>query len=171
MQVTAIVEVFVLVVLIIFFNITLFFIGISIFIFLIVNLISPYFLLTLLSENNKKNMEKVLPDLLTLVASNIRSGQTIEKALLFSARKEFGSLAHEVKMTAIKIYGGIAIGNALMELSTRIKSFTFKRTVNLLTEGLKTGGDISILLDESAADIRNTETLLKEISTSRRSFL
>jgi len=166
MQIAAMVEVFVLVVLIIFFNLTPFFIGVSILLALGVNLGSPYFLLTLLSENNKKSMEKVLPDLLVLVASNIRSGQTIEKALLFSAREEFGSLAHEIKKTAIKIYGGVSIGDALINLSTRIKSFTFKRTVNLLTEGLKTGGDISVLLDESASDIRNTETLLKEISTS-----
>ena len=131
-----------------------------------VSVFVPYILLTILSEHKKKNMEEVLPDLLVLVASNIRSGQTIDKALFFAARDEFGELSVDVRKTAMKIYSGTDIGHALLQLTNRVKSFSFKRTMKMLAEGLKSGGNIAVLLDESAADIRSTKILLKEIATS-----
>ncbi len=166
MKVTAVAELFALIVLIIFFKIGL----LSILAYLIVGVgvdfLVPYGIVSIIAEHNKRSMEKVLPDFLTLAAANIRSGQTIEKALLFSARDEFGPLSKEVKKTALKIYGGVPINDALFYLSDRVKSFTFKRTINLVTEGLRSGGNIAIILDESAADIQNTRTLLKEVTTS-----
>ncbi len=166
MKIIGIAELFVILVLIIFFDINAIMTVISIVLAIAIDIFGPYTLVSILAENNRRKMTEVLPDFLILVAANIRSGQTIEKAMMFSARDEFGALSYEIKKCAIKIYGGIPIEEALLHLSDRIKSFTFKRTVNLVNEGLKSGADIALILDESAADIQNTKTLLKEISTS-----
>ena len=133
--------------------------------------IMPYIIFTVTAEKRTKEIEKYLPDLLMLTASNIKSGLTIDKALLFSARKEFGALATEVMKTSFKIYGGITIKKAFNEMTERINSGHLKRTVNLLLEGIKSGGNTATLLEESATDIETSKMLQKEINASVQMYI
>ena len=158
--------------------ITYFFLGLSTPIMLVMllftgaaSLIMPYIVFTVTAEKRTKEIEKYLPDLLTLTASNIKSGLTIDKALLFSARKEFGTLATEIMKTSFKIYGGITIGKAFNEMTERINSGHLKRTVNLLLEGIRSGGNTATLLEESAADIETSKILQKEINASVQMYI
>ncbi|NOQ55537.1 MAG: hypothetical protein GQ477_01885, partial [Nanohaloarchaea archaeon] len=138
---------------------------------LIMGLIMPFIIFTVTAEKRTKNIEKVLPDLLTLAASNIKSGLTIDKALLFAARDEFGTLSKEIKKTAFKIYGGIEISEAFNSMTDRINSGHLKRTVTLLLEGIKSGGNTSTLLEESAKDIETSKVLQKEINASVQMYI
>ncbi len=131
-----------------------------------VGLIAPYLIYSIVAESRRKNMEQLLPDLLLLTASNIKSGLTIDRALLFSARPEFGELGQEFKKVAFQIYGGQPIEDSFQTLTTKVKSTILARTVGLLVEGLRSGGAVAKLLEETAADIRNTEMLQKEIQSS-----
>ncbi|MBW6462205.1 MAG: type II secretion system F family protein [DPANN group archaeon] len=140
-------------------------------IILIAGIIMPYIIFTVTAEKRTKNIEKVLPDLLILAASNIKSGLTIDKALLFAARDEFGTLSNEIKKTAFKIYGGIEITEAFNSMTERINSGHLKRTVTLLMEGIRSGGNTATLLEESAKDIETSKTLQKEINTSVQMYI
>ncbi len=133
--------------------------------------VMPYIVFTVSAEKRTKNIEKVLPDLLTLAASNIKSGLTIDKALLFAARDEFGTLSIEIKKTAFKIYGGITIDEAFRNMTERINSGHLKRTVNLLLEGIRSGGNTATLLEESATDIETSKVLQKEINASVQMYI
>ena len=55
-----------------------------------------YTWLALSVEAKAKFMEKVLPDALQLMSSNLRAGMTPERALLLAARPEFGPLSDEI---------------------------------------------------------------------------
>ena len=127
---------------------------------------SPYIVFVMSAESRRKRLEVFLPDLLVLTSANIKSGLTIDKALLFAARPEFGELSDIVRRTSFEIYGGKEVGEALQDLSKEIKSEVFKKTVSLLVEGLKSGGAVAKLLEETANDIKNTEILQKEIKSS-----
>ncbi|MEA3229671.1 MAG: type II secretion system F family protein [archaeon] len=131
----------------------------------------PYIVFTVSAEKRTKEIEKYLPDLLMLTASNIKSGLTIDKALLFSARHEFGALSTEVLKTAFKIYGGIQLETAFKDMTKRINSGHLKRTVKLLLEGIKSGGNTATLLEESATDIENSKILQKEINASIQMYI
>lgn len=133
---------------------------------IIVGFIAPYIIYSIVAESRRKNMEELLPDLLLLTASNIKSGLTIDRALLFSSRPEFGELGQEFKKVAFHIYGGQAIEDSFQTLTKKVKSTILERTINLLVEGLKSGGAVAKLLEETAIDIRNTEMLQKEIRSS-----
>ncbi len=133
------------------------------FILFVMSLFVPYFSLTMASESRRKMMEKYLPDFLILTSSNIKSGLTIDRALLFASRKEFGELSKITKKTAYQIYSGKDVDDALIEMSKRIKSQIFNKTIKLLVQGLRSGGNSAKLLEEAANDIRNTEILQKEI--------
>lgn len=127
---------------------------------------APYLIFSISADSRKKDMDEVLPDFLLLVAANIKSGLTIDRAILFSARPEFGELSREFKKVAFEIYGGESLEYSFSKIVKRIKSGALERTVSLLVEGVKSGGDVAKLLEETAIDIRNTEILQKEIRAS-----
>ena len=118
----------------------------------------------LIGERRGNFAESVLPDALQLMSANIRSGLTPDKALLFSARPEFGVLEKEIKRAASKAVAGEPIEDSLLSLGDRIKSRIINRTFALIVEGMKKGGEIASLLEQTSEDIRDLKLLKKEIS-------
>jgi len=121
-------------------------------------------IVVLIGDRRGSFAEAVLPDALQLMAANIRSGLTPDKALLFSARPEFGVLEKEIKLAAAKAVAGEALEDALLSLGKRIKSRIINRTFNLIVEGMRKGGEIASLLEQTADDIRELKLLKKEIA-------
>ncbi|MDD5022945.1 MAG: type II secretion system F family protein [Candidatus ainarchaeum sp.] len=111
-------------------------------------------------------IEDVLPDFLALMSSNIRSGLTPDRAFLLSARKEFGPLANEIDMAAKETIAGKPFTEAFMSMTLRIQSETFAKTVRLIVEGVRSGGNLSELLDNTALDIRRFKSIRKEVSAT-----
>jgi hypothetical protein len=131
----------------------------------------PLTFISLRAERRKTKIENVLPDALRLVSSNTRSGHTLEKAFLLSARDEFGPLAEELRLTAMEMYGGTAVEDSLENLETRVKSELFQETLKLLVDGIKAGGEKADLLESSAEDIRNSMEIREEIQSSIRMYV
>ena len=109
-----------------------------------------------------KYAEKVLPDALQAIASHLGAGFTLDKALYYSARKELGILADEFKATSRKITSGIPVHKALLEIPKHIKSKTIEKVIWLISEGIRTGGEISSILVELSADLRRRHTIKAE---------
>jgi len=130
----------------------------------------PYILISIAAEKRKDEMENVLPDALLLVSANLKSGLSIEKAFLLSARDEFGPLAEEFRQTAMEMFGGKPVEDALLEMEDRIKSELFKETLKLLVDGIESGGNTAELLESSADDIRASLELQEEISSNIRMY-
>ncbi len=107
--------------------------------------------------------ENLLPDALQLTASHIRAGLTPDKALLMSARPEFGILETELKLVAKQSVTGTDLASAILGMNQRINSSLVKRTTSLIAEGIKSGGELATLLEETAEDIRNASTLRAEV--------
>lgn len=125
-----------------------------------------YLWLNLAADSKGKYVEKILPDALQLVASNVKAGLTTERALLVSAREEFGPLEIELKRAAGKIIGGIPVAEALAGIPAKIKSRLVESTIWLIAEGIERGGEIGDLLIELADDIREQDSVKQEISAN-----
>jgi len=121
--------------------------------------------LVTIADAKAKFVEEVLPDILRLLSANLRSGLTIDKALLLSARPEFGFLEKELKTAAKETVAGKTIERAFYELGEKVNSKLLKRTLILLTEGIARGGNLPKLLDSLAEDIREIKTLKKEVNS------
>ncbi|MCD6575957.1 MAG: type II secretion system F family protein [Nanoarchaeota archaeon] len=124
---------------------------------------SVLMILSLLAEQRARYVEMMLPDVLLLMASNLRSGISPEEAFLLSARPEFGFLADKIKKAGKKIAAGASLVDAFSELSYGIDSKLFKQTMNLIIEGINSGGDLSVLLESTANDIKETASIRKEV--------
>ncbi len=121
----------------------------------------------LLSVDSKaKFVESVLPDALQIMSSNMRAGLTTDKALLLAARPEFGPLADEIQRIGRETMTGRSFISALLRTTEHIKSDTLSKTIDLIVNGLKSGGQLTDLLDQISDDLRNQQMLEKEIGAS-----
>lgn len=121
-----------------------------------------YIWLNIMAENRAKFVEKILPDVLQLVASNMKAGLTTERALLASARPEFGIFSKELKLASAKVISGERIEDALNDIAKKIKSPILERTTWLMIQGIKSGGEVADLLSQLAGDLREENALKEE---------
>jgi hypothetical protein len=121
-----------------------------------------YSYLLLGANNRAAKVEEALPDFLALVASNIHSGLTPEKALIVSAREEFGPLSVEVNRAGRYSLTGMPLERVFVGMTEHIHSDLLDKTVRLIVEGLHSGGDMVELLEKTALDIRKFRSVRKE---------
>jgi type II secretory pathway component PulF len=101
-----------------------------------------------------RKMEEVFPDFIQLMASNLRAGITIDKALLMSSRKEFDPLDAEILRLGKDLMTGQEIDNAMISMAKRIKSEKISKTLNLIIAGVRSGGNLAVLLEETAVNMK-----------------
>ena len=120
-----------------------------------------------LEESAKmRNMENVFPDFLQLMASNLRAGMTISKAMLLSSREEFAPLDKEILRVGKDITTGKEIETALIDMSERIKSKKIHKTILLIISGLKAGGNLAVLLEETASNMKERNFVEKRAASN-----
>jgi len=120
-------------------------------------------MLYLAVERRTRFVENILPDALQLVAANIKSGFIPSRALMLSARKEFGPLSEAIKNVGKEMMTGESLQDSMKEMTKTIKSDVLETTVNLLTKGIRAGGQLVSLFEETAIDIRRKEAIKKEV--------
>jgi pilus assembly protein TadC len=135
----------------IFFGVSL---TITFFILFAVFQLGVYFWLLLKADAKAKFVESILPDVLQLMSSNLRSGLTTDRALLLAARPEFGPFQDEINLVGKEITMGKDIDESLIEMAKRTKSQKLSKTVDLIVAGLRAGGELASLLDQTARNLR-----------------
>ncbi len=113
-----------------------------------------------------KKIEGVFPDFLQLMSSNLRAGMTIDKAMLLSSRPEFAPLDKEILQAGKDISTGKNIERALLDMSKRMNSSKVHKIILLIISGIKAGGDLAILLEETSISMREREMLEKKAASS-----
>ncbi len=125
-----------------------------------------YFWLLVNADKKAKYIEEILSDALFLMASNLRSGFTVDKAMLLSARDEFGPFKDELVVVSKEIATGKSIEKSLEELMKRVRSEKLEKAFTLIVSGLKSGGRLADLLQETANDLKNQKLVDKKIRAS-----
>ena len=113
-----------------------------------------YFRGKLKESTRIKKIEEVFPDFLQLMSSNLRAGMTIDRAMLLSSKEELYPLNEEVLKAGKDITTGKSIEYALLEMSKRINSEKINKTILLILSGIRAGGNLAILLEETASNMR-----------------
>src|SRR3989344_3265748 len=118
-----------------------------------------------------RDVEKVLPDALQLMSSNLRAGLTVDNALLLSARPEFGIFAGEIERIGKEVTLGKPLDEALMTVVPRIKSDKLEKAMLLIVTGLRSGGEVANLIEQTARNIRNHDLTDQKIRSSVLSYV
>ncbi len=129
-------------------------------------LLVAYVILQLKADARRRKVEEVLPDFLSLASANVRAGMTIDQAMWYATKPEFGILSDEVSIVAKKTFGGVPFNQAIDYLVDRFNSKPVHRSVALIKQGLASGGKLADILEQTAEESRRMMILRKEISTS-----
>ncbi len=125
-----------------------------------------YVILMLMADSRRRRVEEVLPEFLSLSAANVRAGMTIDQAMWYAAKPEFGILSDEVSNVAKKAFGGVPFNQAIDQLTERFNSKAIRRAVSLIKQGIASGGQLADILERTAEDSQEMMILRKEISAS-----
>jgi type II secretory pathway component PulF len=96
------------------------------------------------------------------MSSNLRAGMTIDRAMLLSSRPEFSPLDQEILRTGKEIATGKGIATALEDMSRRIGSEKIEKTILLIISGIKAGGSLDVLLEQTAVNMRERNFVEKK---------
>lgn len=125
-----------------------------------------YMWISLKADAKGDAIEKVLPDALQLMSSNLRAGMTTDQALMLSSRPEFGPFQKEINTISKEITIGNSLEKALTNLTKRVKSEKLEKTVYLLVSGIKSGGELAELLSQISKNLRNQELIEEKIKSN-----
>ncbi len=120
-----------------------------------------------LAESQKiRTMEVVFPDFLQLISSNLKAGIPIDKAIVISSRKEFSPLDEQINQFGRDIVTGKPVEIAMKEMSTRIGSEKISKTINLIITGMRSGGNLATLLEQTSANLKERQYVEKRASSN-----
>ena len=102
----------------------------------------------------------------TLIGATTRAG-----LLTSPLRERFGILANEVEVIARKVTSGYDLEQALMEFTDKYDSDLLKKSMVLLVEGLKSGGELAGLVSKISWNIKETQVLEREISAEVTTYV
>lgn len=145
----------------------------SIFIYLfltfpIIVLFLQYLYYFLLADRRSKIVDRVLPDALSLISSNLFSGLTPYYAVKSSIRPDFGPLGEAFEIATNKSLGTKSFTEALNEMTETIKSDSLKRSMKLFSTAIESGSNVSSLLESLAQDITDRYILKHDLITSTK---
>ncbi|MBW2972432.1 type II secretion system F family protein [Candidatus Woesearchaeota archaeon] len=130
-----------------------------------------YLSLDLMIFKRKQKLEEVLPDFLQLTSSNIRAGMTVDQALWFAVRPRFGVLAKEIEEVAKRTFAGEPLDAALQHFVHKYDSKVLERSINLLVEGMRAGGELGDLLNKISGNIQETNLMKKEMAANVTTYV
>ncbi|MHA1170718.1 MAG: type II secretion system F family protein [Candidatus Heimdallarchaeota archaeon] len=104
-------------------------------------------------------IDSIFPDFIRDIAASRRAGMTFTKSILFTSKGNYGLLTSEIKKIAQQISWGSSVEDALKAFSHRINTNSVRRTVSLIIEASKSGGNVADVLDVAAVDAREIKIL------------
>ncbi|HWG91472.1 MAG TPA: type II secretion system F family protein [Candidatus Thermoplasmatota archaeon] len=108
------------------------------------------------------NLEERLPDFLTDLASLHRAGMTLKDAILVTAQGYYGALTPQIQHIADQIRWNVPVLEALEEFRRRVRTPLVERTLTVVIEAGRSGGNVTEVLDLAALNARNHTALKRQ---------
>jgi len=111
-----------------------------------------------------RKIDERFPDFVRDLAESRRAGMTFTKAIMYSSKGNYGLLTPEIQKITNQISWGSSVDNALRDFSKRVNTKLIERTITLIIEASRSGGNVADVLDAASKDARE----LKLIDSERR---
>jgi tight adherence protein B len=117
------------------------------------------------AAKRRKEFTDELPDFLTLLASGLRAGLSFNSALDSAAVEGRGEVGRQIRRALSEVQLGAQLDKALMDCADRMDSDDLRWTVMAVGIQREVGGNLSTILDTSAATVRARQELAREVRT------
>jgi len=128
---------------------------------------APYFLYLYLRHSRLIAIEEQFPNFLRDLSESKKSGMTLPMAVQRSGKTEYGPLSTEVGKMGDQISWGVSFEDVLQRFAKNTGSRFIQRSVSIVIEAHRSGGDIAQVLQSVAEDA----TMIKESETRRKATL
>ncbi|RLG32098.1 secretion system protein, partial [Methanosarcinales archaeon] len=113
-----------------------------------------------------KKIKSQVPNFLKGVASTNASGMTLTQSIEVIAKSTSGAIGEDIARMWRDLEWGISVRDAFVRFANRVKMASLSRTVTLLTETMRTSGEVADTLYLSAKDTEMAEELDRERFTN-----
>jgi len=118
-----------------------------------------------------RKIDERFPDFVRDLAESRRAGMTFTKAILHAAKGNYGILTYEIRKISQQISWGNSVDEALSSFSRRVNTKLVRRTISLIIEASRSGGNVADVLDAASKDAREIRLLETERRSSMLSYV
>ena len=122
----------------------------------------PYSLYTWWERRRLVALDTRLPDFLTDLASLHKAGLTLHESVITASKGDYGPLTEEVRVAADQVRWNVPVLTALDNLKRRIGTPTSERTLAVVLEAGRTGGNVPEVLEIAAGNARTIIALREQ---------
>ncbi|MCW4008749.1 MAG: type II secretion system F family protein [Candidatus Bathyarchaeota archaeon] len=133
--------------------------------------LSPIAFLNYIDYRWRKAVDERLPDLFRSIVQAQETGITLHKALEEAAKRDYGPLTSELKKMTAQISWGASFEEALLAFGRRVGTVLTQRTVPLIIEASRSGGQTEKVFGPMGKFIQTTLLLEKERRTQTRPYI
>ncbi|MEM4325789.1 MAG: type II secretion system F family protein [Candidatus Pacearchaeota archaeon] len=124
--------------------------------------ISP-FVFSIIHESRVSNeKEKMFLEFIRNILESVSTGTPISKAIINSRTKPYGTLTNHIKKLANQISIGIPLNKALQTFARDIDNKTVSRTITLISEAERSGGEVEKILRSVVESVNIVDKVKKE---------
>lgn len=131
------------------------------FIFFAAGFLLYFFVQFYMFDFRRNLIEKFVPDIL-LSASIFPSGTNLEKIIAHFSRTNYRFLSEEFEKCQQEILKGSSAVDALSNMKKRNDSVVLNRAIDLIISGVNSGSDVAQVFKETAQDLLETASILRE---------
>jgi len=129
-------------------------------------IIGSQFLIDFLRENKRqKELELKFLEFVRALVQTVKSGISVPKGILQVANEDYGALSPYIKKLAYQIEWGFPLHDALNTFSKDTNNSVIKKSVSIVTEAEKSGGNMGDVLQA----VTDSVFSIKKIKEERRS--
>lgn len=136
--------------------------GLCALVLLMVGAYAPLYWLNAAIANRKLEVQRALPDFLDMVATTVQAGLSVNAAIAYAVHAAPGALGEEIKETLSQMRLGRNRAEALRAMTARVNQPQLTTTVTAITQAERLGSNLSNVLNELAADVRDHRIMLVE---------
>jgi len=122
----------------------------------------PFFISLILESRITREKEEMFLEFSRNLVESVKTGTPISRSILNVKGKNYGSLSPYIDKLANQIALGIPLKNAFETFSRDVNSNTITRSVTIISETDKAGGQISDILESVVKSVTQIEKLRKE---------
>ncbi|OGJ11964.1 hypothetical protein A3K62_02845 [Candidatus Pacearchaeota archaeon RBG_16_35_8] len=145
---------------------SLFFIGTDLLFFLagvgIIIIFSPFILAVMKESKIDIEKEEMFLEFARSLVESVKTGTPISRSIVNVRNKPYGVLSPHIKKLANQISLGIPLSMALQIFSKDINNRTISRSLTLIGQAEKAGGDIGRILEDVAEAVNTSDKIKKE---------
>jgi len=118
-----------------------------------------------------RKIDDRFPDFVRDLAESRRAGMTFTKAILYASKGNYGVLTSEIKKISQQISWGSSVEEALAAFARRVNTKLIRRTISLIIEASRSGGNVADVLDAASKDAREIRLLERERRSNMMSYV